>query len=339
VSHAPSDEVARLGQIAAERPDSYLAAIVDSSDDAILSKDLNGIIQSWNAAAERLFGYTPAEVIGKPVLMLIPAERHHEEPTILERIRSGERIEHFETVRVRKNGTPVEISLTISPIRTPDGQIIGASKIARDITEQRQAQKRQQFLIRELQHRTQNLFAVIQSIARLSLVEPLSLADAARVFEGRLKALAQTHRLLADAAWEGAPLSEIVKRELAPYSNNLSLIGDDILLHTLAAQQFALTVHELTTNAVKYGALSVPTGRIQIMFDVNHAKDHPTFSFLWKEIGGPKVSAPTRKGFGSVVLLDGTKQFAEHVELDYEPDGLKFAARFPLNAIEARAVA
>jgi two-component sensor histidine kinase len=275
-----------------------------------------------------------AEAIGQPVVMLIPADRQDEERSILDRVKGGERI-HFETVRVRKDGSTVPISLTISPVRAPEGHIVGASKIARDITERRQTQERQQFLLRELQHRTQNLFTVIQSVARSTLVEPLSLAEAAKVLDGRLHALAGTHRLLADAAFEGAQLSEIVRWELAPFSDYLSLSGDDILVHTLAAQQFALTVHELTTNAIKYGALSAPTGRVSVVFDVERANGASTFTFLWKETGGPKVTLPKRKGFGSVILLEGAKQFAEHVALEFEPDGLRYAARFPLSAIEA----
>jgi two-component system NtrC family sensor kinase len=115
----------------------HLAAIVDSSDDAIISKDLDGIITSWNQAAERIFGYTEEEMIGKPITWLIPAERAAEEPAILERLRRGERADHFETVRVRKTGEKIDVSLTISPIKDASGKIIGASKIARDITEQK----------------------------------------------------------------------------------------------------------------------------------------------------------------------------------------------------------
>jgi PAS domain S-box-containing protein len=111
-----------------------LAAIVESSDDAIISKDLNGMITSWNQAAERLFGYTAEEAIGKPVTLLIPSERHDEEPGILESIRRGKRIEHYETVRQRKDGSLLDISLTVSPIRDANGNIFAASKIARDIT-------------------------------------------------------------------------------------------------------------------------------------------------------------------------------------------------------------
>ena len=121
-----------------------LAAIVESSEDAIISKDLNGIITSWNKGAERLFGYTESEVIGKPVALLIPADRSDEEPSILERIRRGERIEHYETVRQRKDGSLLDISVTISPVRDATGHVIGAAKIARDITGRKVAEAAQQ---------------------------------------------------------------------------------------------------------------------------------------------------------------------------------------------------
>lgn len=119
-----------------------LGAIVDSSDDAIISKNLDSIITSWNKSAERMFGYSASEAIGQSVIMLIPAGRLDEEPAILERIRAGDKIEHYETVRRAKDGSPVEVSLTVSPIRDTEGKIVGASKIARDITAQRQIQER-----------------------------------------------------------------------------------------------------------------------------------------------------------------------------------------------------
>jgi len=119
----------------------WLSAIIESADDAIISKTLEGIITSWNKGAERIFGYTAEEAIGKPVTILIPPDHEDEEPRILTRLRAGDRIEHYETVRVRKDGTLIDISLTVSPIKGPNGQIVGASKIARDITEQKQAHK------------------------------------------------------------------------------------------------------------------------------------------------------------------------------------------------------
>ena len=118
-----------------------LATIVEFSDDAIVSKDLNGVITSWNRGAERLFGYTAEEAIGKPITILIPPDRQDEEPGILERIRRGQQVDHYETVRRRKDGSLVDISLTASPVKNAQGKIIGASKIARDITERRQAEE------------------------------------------------------------------------------------------------------------------------------------------------------------------------------------------------------
>ncbi|HKG59874.1 MAG TPA: PAS domain S-box protein [Pyrinomonadaceae bacterium] len=119
----------------------WLSALIESADDAIISKTLEGIITSWNAGAQRVFGYTADEVIGKPITILIPKDHEDEEPAILARLRAGERIEHYETIRVRKDGKLIDISLTVSPIRVPNGEIIGASKIARDITEQLQARR------------------------------------------------------------------------------------------------------------------------------------------------------------------------------------------------------
>ncbi len=141
----PTGEISGISRIARdlterralERNAFHLAAIVDSAEDAIASKDLNGIVQTWNRAAERMFGYTASEMIGHSIRIIIPRDRWHEEDEVLARIRSGQSIEHFETVRQRKDGSPIEISLSVSPIRTTTGAIIGASKIARDITTQR----------------------------------------------------------------------------------------------------------------------------------------------------------------------------------------------------------
>lgn len=127
--------------------DLLLAAIVNSSDDAIVSKTLDGTITSWNAGAERVFGYTPAEIIGQSVFKLIPADRRDEEPKIIERLKKGERVDHFETVRVRKNGESFPVSLTISPVRSRSGAIVGASKIARDISELKELNRQRDALL------------------------------------------------------------------------------------------------------------------------------------------------------------------------------------------------
>src|ERR1700746_650026 len=153
---------------------SLLASIVESCDDGIYSIDLDGIITSWNKGAAQLFGYTAAEAVGRAVAMLIPLDRRDNEIAILERIKRGERIRHYETVRQRNDGTLVEISLTVSHIYTAKGNIIGASKIARDISDRK---KSQQLIIRELTHRTKNLFAVFQAIAARAVDESKTAAE------------------------------------------------------------------------------------------------------------------------------------------------------------------
>ena len=173
----------------------HYAAIVESSEDAILSKDLAGIILSWNHGAERLFGYTADEAVGRPVTLIIPPDRLDEEPVILDKIQRGESVEYFETVRQRKDGTLVDISLTVSPIRDSRGRIVGASKIARDVTDIKRTRDRQYLLLREMSHRVKNLFALSSSIVGLSARTAGSVQELANSARERLAALARAHSL------------------------------------------------------------------------------------------------------------------------------------------------
>ncbi len=201
----------------------------------------------------------------------------------------------------------------------------------RDLTK---AQSHQNLLSRELQHRTQNLFAVVRSIVSKSLREGQTVAQAKEVIGGRLQAVARTHSILAGAAWEGAPLQEILARELGEdFSSAVDAVGCDIVVNAGAAQQFALIIHELVTNALKYGALSVPEGRVSVVCDVKETDGSRLFSFRWRERDGPPVSPPARKGFGSVILFDATKQFGMDSSVAYLPEGLHYELRVPLRHI------
>jgi PAS domain S-box-containing protein len=304
---------------------SLLASIVESSDDGIYSIDLDGIITSWNKGAEQLFGYTANEAVGRPVISL-----DRKEIAVLERIKCGERIHNYETVRRRKDGSSVEISLTVSPIHTPKGNIIGASKIARDISDRK---KSQQLIIRELTHRTQNLFAVFQAIAARAVDESKTAAEIKYVLNDRLQALARAYQVMAEEG--GASLAAILEREFSGFSRQVKFGGCDIVVNPSAAQQFALIIHELATNALKYGALSAPAGRVSIQGKIDRLNGGGTFRFVWRETGGPAVTKPTRRGFGSVILLDSAKQFGQSVELDYAPRGLSYELQVQLNTIEA----
>jgi PAS domain S-box-containing protein len=182
-------------RLSRDRAARHYAAIVESSDDAILSKDLEGVITSWNRGAQRLFGYTAEEVVGRSVTIIIPTDRHDEEPMILGRIRRGERIEHYETIRQRKDGSLVDISITVSPIRSENGEIVGASKIARDITLLKRARERQDLLLREMNHRVKNLFSLAISVLRLSGRSAGSVSQLIDSTSDRLSALARAHAL------------------------------------------------------------------------------------------------------------------------------------------------
>jgi two-component system, chemotaxis family, CheB/CheR fusion protein len=310
----------------AERISRHLAAIVESSDDAIISKDLDGVIASFNRGAEKLFGYFAEEVIGKPITILIPAERQDEEIGILARIRRGERIEHFETVRQRKDGSRVNISLTISPITDETGKTIGASKIARDITSQKRREEQIALLAREADHRTKNLLALAQATVHLTQGDTVD--ELKEVIDGRLQALAKAHALLAQSRWAGADLRTMVVEELSPYMEpymenghaRAEITGPTLMLSPDSAQAIAMAVHELTTNAVKYGALSVPGGRVKIEWRLRPGN---RLTIRWAEQGGPPVSPPSRQGFGTRVMERMVcGQCNGELDFDWRADGL-----------------
>ena len=299
----------------------WLASIVESSDDAIVSKNLDGVITSWNTGAERVFGYAAEEVIGQPITIVIPQDRQNEERTILTRIRRGERIDHFETVRQRKHGSLSVVSLTVSPVRNAEGKIVGASKIARDITEQKRNQEQIAILAREAEHRSKNLLATVQATINLSQSDtPEGLKHA---IEGRIRALANVHSLFVETRWIGAELSAIATQELSPYSETdetrVQIDGPQVLLEPNAAQAIAVTLHELATNAAKYGALSVPKGQVALKW--SHGADERLI-LRWTEIGGPAVQRPARQGFGGRVVERMIGQLRGKARFDWRPEGL-----------------
>jgi PAS domain S-box-containing protein len=313
---------------------SWLAAIVESSDDAIVSKTLDGIITSWNPAAERLFGYTAEEVIGRPISILAPPDRENEMPANLERIRRGEKVDRYDTVRRCKDGSLVDISLTVSPIRDETGRIVGASKIARDITARKRAEERQRLVTAELSHRMKNLFAVVQILAERSASKSIFAAECIEAFRGRLQALNAAHSVLIAEHWNWASLSSLVRTTLEPYlgeGDRIRLDVQELRLNPDFALTLALGLNELATNAVKYGALASPTGRITLTGRVEAAESGGMFQLVWQEDGGPPVDVPTVAGFGTRLLSEAIEyQHEGKVELDWRKEGLVCRLTLPI---------
>ena len=300
----------------------WLASIVESSDDAIVSKSLDGVITSWNRGAERVFGYTAEEAVGQPITIVIPQNRQDEERTILTRIRRGERVDHFETIRQRKHGSLIVVSLTVSPVRNAAGKIVGASKIARDITEQKRSQEQIATLAGEAEHRSKNLLANVQAIVNLS--QASNLDDLKKAIEGRIKALANVHSLFIEARWIGAELSTIATQELAPYfatgDNRVRIDGPPVMLEPTTAQAVAVALHELATNAAKYGSLSAENGHVDLKW--SH-EANGRLSLRWTETGGPTVGQkPTRKGFGGRIIEQMIGQLKGETRFEWRAEGL-----------------
>jgi PAS domain S-box-containing protein len=500
----------------AELASRHLAAIVESSEDAIISKTLDGVIQTWNAAAERMFGYTAPEIVGRSVLLLIPPERHHEEDEILGRLRRGERIEHFETVRRTKDGRPLDISLTVSPVKDGAGNVIGASKIARDVSvekrarrqleilyraskeisrdlnlervvqtvtdlateacgakfgafifnvvngsgesnihfslsgapresfeklrmprktalfaptfdgkaivrsgdirkdpryglngphygtpmghlpvvsylavpvmsvagevhgglffghdkpdmfseesqslvvaiasqaavaldnarlhrsaeveieQRRKAEEVKELLLNEIKHRVKNTLGTVLAMATQTFREA---PDAERqAFGARIRALAEAHDGLTQRSWQSASMMDTAERSMRAFMDNgrekrISIDGPAVELRPNMALLISMLLHELGTNAVKYGALSNLSGSVSLTWCTDRNKNGSVLKLEWGEAGGPPVHVPTRKGFGSRLIERALRGDNGSAEICYEPAGLRCAMTIPL---------
>ncbi len=257
----------------------YLAAIVESSDDAIIGHSLDGIITSWNRGAERLYGYTPAEIVGQPLSVLAPPDHPNEQQSILERVKRGEHIEHFETQRICKNGRRVDVSLTISPIRNADGRIIGASKSARDITSRMEEDRRKNEFLALLAHELRNPMAPLRNglqVMRLagndrqtveqarSMMERQlqhlvrlvdDLLDVSRISRGKLQ-LRKERIILASAVGHALELCETLIKQ---HGNGLTVTLPEERVYIDADKtRLAQTLCNLLNNAVKYSAPGSP---------------------------------------------------------------------------------
>lgn len=297
----PPSRPRRSALRASEERAQQLATIVDSSDDSIVGTDLKRRVTTWNRGAERLFGYSADEAIGMPIATIVPEDRHGEELAIFARFQTGERIEPFDTVRRHKNGGLIDVSLSVAPIRNLNGQIVGACSVTREITERKRSERRIAMLAREAEHRTKNVLQAVQTVVHLSQAQ--NAEELKSVIQGRIQALANAHGLLAQSRWIGADLAKLASQELAPYLQQeqprAQIHGPHVPLRPQVAQAIAIVLHELTTNAVKYGALSAINGHVEIRWALR-ADDR--LLLTWTETGGPVITPPNRQGFGTYLM-------------------------------------
>ena len=319
-----------------------LAAIVESADDAIISKNLQSVIQTWNPAAELLFGYTAEEAIGQTIHILIPDELHSEEATIIAKIKAGERIKTYETIRRRKDGSLVPVSLTISPIRDKNGDIIGASKIARDITAAKDSEKRIRLLLKEVNHRVKNQFAVILSMVRETGLKATDPADFQQQVRDRIMSLSRVHDLLVDAEWLGASIVQLIRNHLEtfPHSDLVTVSGPEMLLLPVAVQSLGMALHELGTNSTKYGVFATGKGRLAISWrTTTRISGEPGFELTWEEhFAEPKEIDGSKAGFGTRVLTRVTPQsLMGSASLERTQTYVKWVVEAPLQAMSVDA--
>lgn len=219
--------------------------------------------------------------------------------------------------------------------RTPEGKAHRMVSIVADVTETKAAEDHIRFLMREISHRSKNLITVIQSIARRTARTASSLDEFFRRFEPRLQGLAASHDVLVSSDWRGAPLMDLVRQHLAPFvdiqSTRLAIHGPSVLVKPEAAQALGLALHELATNASKYGALSAADGTVSICWTIDPTESSRQLSLRWVEQGGPPVEAPTRKGFGYVVVQDMVARTLDgNVIMEFARTGLIWSCSFPL---------
>jgi PAS domain S-box-containing protein len=316
----------------------FLEAILQSAIEyAIISVDLDHRVTTWNEGARRILGWDEAEIIGQPVgVIFTQADR---ETGVPQREMTAALIEgHGDDERwhVRKDGSLFWASGQLMALRSDDGELEGFVKILRDRTEQRENEQRQRVLMHELSHRIKNTLAVVQAIISQSFRSAVGMEDAEQSISARINAYAHAHDILLQKNWLSATMDTIVEAtavNLGLGSDRLKASGPTVTLNPQAVLAFSLVLHELVTNATKYGALSVDTGVIEIEWSLRQEAGADHLTLRWRERGGPTVEAPKRRGFGSRLINSSLSAFGK-VSVDYAPTGLILSLDASLQSLQ-----
>jgi PAS domain S-box-containing protein len=314
----------------------YFRSVVEASNDCVRVLSATGEIEYMNPRGKALFEIVDFERNrGKYWPSQWPVESRHHVESALQAARSG-RTTTFRAFCPTAAGAPRWWDTTVSPILGASGEVSRILATSRDVSTEREAEAQRRLLVNELNHRVKNTLATVQSIAAQSLRNAGVDRGVRDSLEGRLMAVAATHNVLTDEHWEAVGLREIVRGAVSPYcprGEQLSLTGDDLRVAPRSAVTLALALHELAINAVKYGALS-DGGRVTVTCTVDRTADY--LGLYWLESGGPTVSAPTRRGFGSRILEQALPtEVRGTVALDYRPTGLSYVVNGVLSAVEA----
>jgi PAS domain S-box-containing protein len=310
---------------------------------AVYYCDASGVIQNYNRRASELWGREPtlgdtnerfcgSFKLFRPDGSFVPHEQCPMAEVIFGKIPEAS---GTEVLIERHDGSQVSVVVKIRPLKNERGEITGAINCFYDITERKEAEQRQHFLMTELAHRSKNLLAVISSIASQSLSGTRSLPEARKVLTQRIQALARSQTALVAGGFEGASIAEIISLEFEGFSDQVKSVGPNVLLKPRVAQTFALVVHELATNATKYGALSLPDGQVAVHWLVEGTGAEARFKFQWQERNGPPVTPPTRRGFGHMVIEKAAAQDFGSPKIRFESEGLSYEIDALLSAVAA----
>ncbi len=302
-----------------------MAAVAVASQDALFGTTPDGVVETWNAAAERLFGYQASEMIGQHVSILAENTDREEQLALMRRAQNSDAVGPYDARRVRKDGSFIDVSVSLAPVKASDGTVTSLSVAIHDISDRKEWETRQRLMTRELAHRIKNSFAVLQGILRSTLRTARNPEEFAEAFSGRLQSLAAAQDVLIENNWKGAELGALARRQLAAYlledDNRIDITGPTVNLPAEYAAPLGLIFNELATNATKYGALSVPTGNVQLFWTTERVAQFKLKIFLtWRERGGPAIATPGPRGFGSTLI---EKSLADaKVESLFEVEGL-----------------
>ena len=313
-----------------------LNAVLKTALDAVVVMRLDGTVAGWNEVAQRIFGWSFEEARGRRMSELIIPPQHREahERGLTHFIATGEGPvldRHIEITALRRDGLELPIELSITFTEQFDQPVFLG--FLRDISERQEAHRRQELLLAELSHRVKNMLAVVTGIAHQTAKSCSSLQDFAPSFAARLQALARGHEMLTLSAWEGAGLPELVEALLGPYAlppdMRVTFGGPPVALDAKQVLSLSMVLHELITNATKYGALSASDGRIAVSWDWSTADRPERVRFTWKESGLSGIVPPTRQGFGlKMIGLSAAHELGGESRSDWQDDGLLFELEF-----------